>query len=331
MTKDWKAWSTNHLPWPPGQGHRPICSSAHRGGSNLSEGSGLRIQFLDTESASRISWPADRQVVKSPLFVAINGQRGNSILPSETCNGSSAGSEGLQRKEGFIGVFKKSATERDARFDLLYLDECEVHLHPTLTKVWTLKGTRPLVPAAGKNHKLCLYGAFNYKRGQVHYETSPKKNADCFAQFLRQLLSSNKNRFLVLSLEDASYHRTSEILYLLTEHQDHVFVVWLPKYSRQLNMIKGLWGYLKQSALHNYFYGDLNSLEADDDGAFKELQQHPEDSVVVPGCGGLRPDEPDFGKLSRTAAAKRGEFNFRVHNVVMPTTDKQTILFSLCR
>ena len=115
---------------------------------------------------------------------------------------------------------------------------------------------------AGKNRKLCLYGAFNYKTGQVHYMTNPKKNADCFAQFLRQLLSANKNRFLVLALDNASYHRTSEILDVLTEHENHVFVVWLPKYSPELNMIEGLWGYLKQSALNNYFYGDLDSLEA---------------------------------------------------------------------
>jgi len=217
--------SRQTTPWPPGEGHRPICSPTQGGGSNLSEGPGLSIQFLDTESTSRISWPADRQVAESPLFVATNGQAWNCISPSKARNGSSARSQRLQRKEGFIGVFKKRATERKARFDLLYLDECEVHLHPTLTKVWTLKGIRPLIPAAGKNRKLCLYGAFNYKTGQVHYMMNPKKNADCFTQFLRQLLSANKNRFLVLALDNASYHRTSEILDLLTEHEDHVFVV----------------------------------------------------------------------------------------------------------
>jgi len=111
--------------------------------------------------------------------------------------------------------------------------------------------------------------------------TNPKKNADCFTQFLRQLLSANKNGFLVLALDNASYHRTSEILDLLTEREDHVFVVWLPKYSPELNMIEGLWGYLKQSALNNYFYGDLDSLEAAADDAFKELQQHPETALSL--------------------------------------------------
>lgn len=164
---------------------------------------------------------------------------------------------------------------------MLYLDECEVHLHPTLTKVWTLKGTRPVVPAAGANQRLCVYGSFNYRTGHVHYMIHPKKNAKRFAQFLSQLLSINTKRFLILVLDNASYHRTREILDILTEHENHVFVVWLPKYSPELNLIEGLWGYLKKSALNNYFYGDISSLASAIDDAFKELQQHPETALSL--------------------------------------------------
>jgi transposase len=154
-------------------------------------------------------------------------------------------------------------------------------LHPTLTKVWTLKGTRPVVPAAGNNQRLCLYGAFNYKSGHVHYMSHPNKNSRRFAQFLSQLFLSNSERFMILVLDNASYHRTREILDILTEHEDHVFVVWLPKYSPELNLIEGLWGYLKKSALNNYFYGDMSSLEATVDDAFRELQQHPETALSL--------------------------------------------------
>jgi len=44
---------------------------------------------------------------------------------------------------------------------------------------------------------------------------------------------------------------------ILAEQEHHVYVVWLPKYSPELNAIAGLWGYLKSSALNNYFYGDM--------------------------------------------------------------------------
>jgi transposase len=163
-----------------------------------------------------------------------------------------------------------------ARFDLLFLDECEVHLHPALSKVWTLKGVRPLVPAAGQNRRLCIYGALNYRNGQVHYLVHPKKNAQQFLEFLRQLLEGNPKRFLVLVLDNASYHTTAAVLDLLAEHDQHIFVVWLPTYSPELNAIEGLWDYLKRSALNNYFFGDIGRLEDAIHQAFSDLNQHPE-------------------------------------------------------
>lgn len=68
---------------------------------------------------------------------------------------------------------------------------------------------------------------------------------------------------------------------LLDDHPDHVFVIWLPKYSPELNLIEGLRGYLKRSALNNYFYGTVESLEAAIHEAFGELQQHPETALSL--------------------------------------------------
>ena len=54
------------------------------------------------------------------------------------------------------------------------------------------------------------------------------------------------------------------------------------KLSRpELNLIEGLWGYLKRSALNNYFYGTIDSLEEAIYEAFAELQQHPETALSL--------------------------------------------------
>jgi putative transposase len=140
---------------------------------------------------------------------------------------------------------------------------------------------RPIVPAAGVNKRLCCYGALNYRSGQVHYMVHPKKNAQQFHEFLWQLLEANSERRLVLVIDNASYHRTRRILTLLEDHADHVFVIWLPRYSPELNLIEGLWGYLKRSALNNYFWGDIDNLQAAIHGAFRELQQHPETTLSL--------------------------------------------------
>jgi transposase len=150
-----------------------------------------------------------------------------------------------------------------------------------LTKVWTLRGVRPVVPAAGVNQRLCVYGAMNYRTGQTHYMVHPKKNAQQFHEFLWQLLEANAERRLVLVIDNASYHRTRAILDLLEDHADHVFVLWLPRYSPELNLIEGLWGYLKRSALNNYFFGTVESLERAIHATFQNLQRHPETTLAL--------------------------------------------------
>ena len=138
-----------------------------------------------------------------------------------------------------------------------------------------------MIPAAGTNKRLCIYGALNYRTGQSHYMVHPKKNSQQFFEFLRHLIESHSERWLVLVLDNASYHKTKAIRALLDDHRDHVFVVWLPPYSPELNLIEGLWGYLKRSALNNYFFGDIESLDAAIHETFTELQQHPETALSL--------------------------------------------------
>jgi transposase len=140
---------------------------------------------------------------------------------------------------------------------------------------------RLVIPAAGVNQRLCIYGAMNYRTGQVHYMVHPKKNARQFGEFLRNLLEANSERRLVLVIDNASYHRTRAILNLLEDHSDHVFVLWLPRYSPELNLIEGLWGYLKRSAINNYFFGTVESLERAIHATFENLHQHPETTLAL--------------------------------------------------
>jgi len=143
--------------------------------------------------------------------------------------------------------------------------------------VWTFRGERAEVPAAGTNRKLCVYGALNYRTGQVH----PRKNGAQFNEFLRQLLEAKRDRFLCLVLDNATYHTTKATLDLLPEHEAHVFVLWLPKYSPELNALEGLWGYLKKSALNNYFCGDVEKLEEAIVRVFRELNRHPDTALSL--------------------------------------------------
>ena len=58
-------------------------------------------------------------------------------------------------------------------------------------------------------------------------------------------------------------------------------MVWLPKYSPELNAIEGLWGYLKKSALNNYFFGSVENLEEAIVRAFEKLNRSPKTTLSL--------------------------------------------------
>ena len=99
--------------------------------------------------------------------------------------------------------------------------------------------------------------------------------ASSLLSLLHQLLETNSERRLALILDNDSYHQTRAIHHLLEAHRDRVFTVWLPVYSPVLNLIEGVSGYLKRSALNNYLFGDIESLKAAIHQAFSAPQQHP--------------------------------------------------------
>jgi transposase len=109
----------------------------------------------------------------------------------------------------------------------------------------------------------------------------PRKNAVQFNEFLRHLLRAKRRRRVVLALDNATYHTTRATFDLLAEHEDHILVVWLPKYSPELNAIEGLWGYLKRSALNNYFFGSVENLEEAVVRALKHLNQSPKTTLSL--------------------------------------------------
>ena len=64
-----------------------------------------------------------------------------------------------------------------AGFRLIYVDECDLHTHPHLAKVWQRRGMPMSVPAyAGADQRIAVYGALDYASGQVLWQTACHKD-----------------------------------------------------------------------------------------------------------------------------------------------------------
>lgn len=101
--------------------NQSLCTFIKRGGAEITPRLWLSIQFLDTEAIARTSWTQDRHSAESVLSFWAYGSGGHSLSPPKAHNGTFAKSQGLQRKEGYLGVVKKGAVKRQARFELLLL------------------------------------------------------------------------------------------------------------------------------------------------------------------------------------------------------------------
>jgi len=117
-------------------------------------------------------------------------------------------------------VTKKTGAE-SGRLHLVYLDECEVHTHPYLAKVWRKKGSPMKVPAAGEDHKFVVFGALDYASGQIIHQRSEQKGEAAFIAFLEQLVQVfPAGEPVVLVLDNAGYHKSHELRAWWQAHAD---------------------------------------------------------------------------------------------------------------
>ena len=102
-----------------------------------------------------------------------------------------------------------------------------------------------LIPAAGVNQRASIFGALEYRTGQVTSLIAPKASSATFATFVHQVVAPWADAPIVLVLDNASYHKNPDLRHWLADHADRVDVLWLPTYSPQLNLIERVWRFLK--------------------------------------------------------------------------------------
>ena len=164
--------------------------------------------------------------------------------------------------------------ESGSEVELLFLDESEIHLHPHLVRMWMPRGQCVQIPAPGKNQKVPIYGALNYRTNKVSYKIGHGKNAVEFLGFLAQLAQEYCGRPCIVVLDNASYHTAVVVQKFLDELSGRFEVIWLPPYSPELNDIERIWKYVKGASLANYDFGDVLNLRQAIAEVFDEINSN---------------------------------------------------------
>jgi hypothetical protein len=145
---------------------------------------------------------------------------------------------------------------------LIFQDEVEIHLHPTLARLWAPVGQQPEVPAPGKNEKKVVYGGVDYRTGVLTYTLAGTKCGAEFLAFLILVVKKYAGWKVRMVCDNGRFHTTKAVQAWLAEHRDQIEIFWLPPYSPSLNLIERLWGHLKRTILANVLYSTLDDLVA---------------------------------------------------------------------
>jgi len=186
--------------------------------------------------------------------------------------------------------------------DLYLQDEMQVAFHPTLTRVWSRKGRRGqrLVEAPGDNRKVYGFGLVDWRDGWFDGRVAPGRTADMFCEQVRAAVTRSKQRgrVAIVIADNLKTHTSAGSLLvrsMLTELQEHLYVVYTPAYDPDANRIEWLWRVSRRVVTHNHHRSTFELLLADVEQHFQSLAQTPAEvlrHIGSPFAPGKEQDAP---------------------------------------
>ncbi len=134
--------------------------------------------------------------------------------------------------------------------------------YQAIGRTWFPKGQQKHIPTYGKHWGAKLLGILDYETGEVYCEHEEQYTAVKFLNFLKAVVARYAGEKLVMVLDNARIHYAKLIQAFLEEHRDHLTLMFLPPYSPQLNLIEGVWGWLKRSVIYNVFFRSVKEIIA---------------------------------------------------------------------
>lgn len=145
-----------------------------------------------------------------------------------------------------------------------------------LANTWFPKGQQKKIPTYGKHRGVKLLGTLDYESGEVFCVEEEQYDAQVFLSFLEKVIAKYPEDKIVMILDHARIHHAKLIQPFLQSHSDRLQLVFLPPYSPQLNLIEGLWGWLKKSVIYNVFYSSVEEIRKAVQTFIAEINKNPQ-------------------------------------------------------
>jgi transposase len=99
-----------------------------------------------------------------------------------------------------------------------------------------------------------LLATLDYAEGKIVWKEDEQYNAESFLSFLEQVLAAYPIGKIVMVLDNARIHHAKLLSKFLQDNKHRLELIFLPPYSPELNLVEGLWKWLKADVINNVFY-----------------------------------------------------------------------------
>jgi len=151
--------------------------------------------------------------------------------------------------------------------------------YQAIQQTWFLKGQQRIIPTYGQHRGVKLIGTLNYETGEVFCTEEEKYDAVTFLNFLKDILNHYPSGKIVMILDNARIHHAKLLRPFLEENKDRLELVFLPPYSPQLNLVEGLWKWLKESVINNVFFPNVQKITLKVREFIKDVNQRPKEVI----------------------------------------------------
>jgi len=155
--------------------------------------------------------------------------------------------------------------------------------YQAITKTWFEKGKQRIIPTYGKHKGVKLLGVLNYETGHIYCIEEEKYDAEVFLKFLQNVLKLYTTGKIVMILDNARIHHAKLLEPFLQENRERLQLVFLPPYSPKLNLIEGLWRWLKDGVICNVFFPAVTAIRKAVQGFLYSINKVP-DTIIKRLC-----------------------------------------------
>ena len=185
-----------------------------------------------------------------------------------------------------MGALHQSESKKNAREEgalIVHEDEASFRQDPTLHQTCSARGCQPKIPSKGLRNTQKILGAVSLHEAKFCYRhQSEYFNAETWMSFLDEVLLPyyyRKNHRVHLIIDNASYHKKTEVYQWYKKNRSKLEVFFLPPYYPELNATEQIWKHAREEATHNRYFETATELTETLLEQFEHIQSNP--SVIL--------------------------------------------------